>query len=69
MNWDNLIRMWLADSESPAMNLRAVLQQVPDPREAEKEYAMSQASDHNDAVGFVIIAVLGVMVIIALNLI
>jgi hypothetical protein len=30
---------------------------------------MSQTSDHNDAVGFVIIAVLGVMVIIALNLI
>jgi hypothetical protein len=30
---------------------------------------MSQTSDPHDAVGFVIIAVLGIMVIIALNLI
>jgi hypothetical protein len=32
MNWNNLIRTRLGDSESRAMNLRAVLQQVPDPR-------------------------------------
>jgi hypothetical protein len=32
MNWNNLIRTRLVDSESRAMNLRAVLEQVPDPR-------------------------------------
>jgi hypothetical protein len=32
MNRDNLIRMRLADLKSPAMNLRAVLRQAPDPR-------------------------------------
>jgi len=34
-----------------------------------EEYAMSQTSHPHDLVGFVIIAVLGVMVIIALHLI
>jgi hypothetical protein len=39
------------------------------PEYAEEEYAMSQTSDPHDPVVFVIIAVLGVMVIIALHLI
>ena len=39
------------------------------PEYSQEEYAMSQTSDPHDPLGFVIIAVLGVMVILALHLI